>query len=177
MCQSTPRPGGYPIPIRPHPYPSLSKRGGGYLIQPWMGGGYSNPALDRGVPQSSLGWGRGYPDPALDGGVPQPWMGGYTNLGWGATPSLGGTPSHVRGVPQVPSPPGIASTCYGYAAGGVPLAFTQEDFLVDFTFISGNVSPRKSTGYESLHLFCLYKFCTKSRYPRSNFNFTVHYRI
>ena len=29
-----------------------------------------------------------------------------------------------------PPSPGIASTCYGYAAGGVPLAFTQEDFLV-----------------------------------------------
>ena len=27
-------------------------------------------------------------------------------------------------------PPGIAKTCYGYAAGGMPLAFTQEDFLV-----------------------------------------------
>ena len=29
-----------------------------------------------------------------------------------------------------PPPPGIARTCYGYAAGGMPLAFTQEDFLV-----------------------------------------------
>ena len=27
-------------------------------------------------------------------------------------------------------PPGIARNCYGYAAGGMPLAFTQEDFLV-----------------------------------------------
>ena len=25
---------------------------------------------------------------------------------------------------------GIARTCYGYAAGGMPLVFTQEDFLV-----------------------------------------------
>ena len=42
----------------------------------------------------------------------------------------GGVP-HVWGVPHL-SPPisqsSIASTCY--AAGGVPLAFTQEDFLV-----------------------------------------------
>ena len=29
-----------------------------------------------------------------------------------------------------PPPPGIARTCYGYAAGGMPLAFMQEDFLV-----------------------------------------------
>ena len=28
------------------------------------------------------------------------------------------------------SPPGIARTCLGYAAGGMPLAFTQEDCLV-----------------------------------------------
>ena len=27
-------------------------------------------------------------------------------------------------------PPRIARNCYGYAAGGMPLAFTQEDFLV-----------------------------------------------
>ena len=30
-----------------------------------------------------------------------------------------------------PPPTGIARTCYGYAAGGMPLAFTQEDFLVN----------------------------------------------
>ena len=30
-----------------------------------------------------------------------------------------------------PPPPGIARNCYGYAAGGMPLAFTQEDFLVN----------------------------------------------
>ena len=33
-----------------------------------------------------------------------------------------------------PPPPGIARNCYGHAAGGMPLAFTQEDFLVDFNF-------------------------------------------
>ena len=27
-------------------------------------------------------------------------------------------------------PPEISRNCYGYAAGGMPLAFTQEDFLV-----------------------------------------------
>ena len=29
-----------------------------------------------------------------------------------------------------PPPSAIARNCYGYAAGGMPLAFTQEDFLV-----------------------------------------------
>ena len=100
--------GMYPIPIHPHPYPSLS--GGGVTrsslglggegitpIQPWMRGGYPDSALDGGS----------YPDPALDGGVTQsslgqggtliqPWMGGYSNLGWGGTPTLD------RGVPWVP---------------------------------------------------------------------------
>ena len=31
---------------------------------------------------------------------------------------------------RAPPPPGIARNCYGHAAGGMPLAFTQEDFLV-----------------------------------------------
>ena len=108
VCQSTP--GGVP-----HPYPSPS------LSIP-VGGGTWSSLGQGGIPQSSLGWG---------GGVPQPWMGGYPNLG------LGGTPTLDRGVPHLMSGGGtpgtplrIASTCYGYAAGGVPLAFTQEDFLV-----------------------------------------------
>ena len=72
------------------------------------------------VSQSSLG--RGVVVVVGGGGGTQ------SSLGWG-----GGTPTLDRGgVPhlRVPPPPGIASTCYGYAAGGVPLAFTQEDFLV-----------------------------------------------
>ena len=73
----------------------------------------------------------GYPISGLGrGGTPsQVWVGGgtpYPISGLGG----GGTPSQVGGVPVVPPPPGIASTCYGYAAGSMPLAFTQEDFLV-----------------------------------------------
>ena len=97
------------------PDPALD--GGGYPIQPWMGGGYLIQPW-RGYPIQP--WTGGVPYPALDGGVPQPWTGG--------TPSRGGTPSHVRGGGVPPTE--IASSCYGYAAGGVPLAFTQEDFLV-----------------------------------------------
>ena len=88
----------------------------------------------------------GYPISGLGrGGAPfQVWVGGYpiSGLGrvgtpsqvqvWGGTPSqvqMGGTPSQVQGVLQVPLP-GIASTCYGYMVGGMPLAFMQEDCLV-----------------------------------------------
>ena len=31
-------------------------------------------------------------------------------------------------------PPGIARNFYGHAAGGMPLAFTQEDFLVSYNY-------------------------------------------
>ena len=43
-----------------------------------------------------------------------------------------GEKNFCQGTP--PPPPAIARNCYGYAAGGMPLAFTQEDFLVtDFS--------------------------------------------
>ena len=92
---------------------------GGTPSQVWVGG----------VPHLSSR-GRGYPIPGSGrGGTP---AGGYPS--WGGNP-VGGYPSwgatSARGVlhPRFP-PPRIASTCYGYAAGGMPLAFTQEDFLV-----------------------------------------------
>ena len=85
-------------------------------VHTWGGGG-PDPALDGGG-YPNLGQG-GYPNLEggypISGGVPQPWMGG--------TPSPGGYP--ISGYPS----PGIASTCYGYTVGGVPLVFTQEDFL------------------------------------------------
>ena len=51
----------------------------------------------------------------------------------------------VGGVPSV-SPPtirqhSIASTCY--PAGGMPLAFTQEDFLVSVYFLLADVQQEK----------------------------------
>ena len=130
--------GGYPI------QPWM----GGYPIQPWMGWGLPNSALDGGVPNPALdggdtrsSLGGGVPNPALDGGYPiQPWTGGYPNLGWEVPHLISGRGvSHPisRGGYPIPSPgryprypPRIASTCYGYAAGSVPLTFTQEDFLV-----------------------------------------------
>ena len=41
-----------------------------------------------------------------------------------------------------PPSPRIARNCYGYAAGGMPLAFTQEDFLVPFRALHSMV-PRQ----------------------------------
>ena len=100
--------------------------------------------LGGGVPQSGLGKGGVLQSGLGRGGTPsQVWVGGYpiSGLGRGVPHLWGGTPCpgvlHPRGVPHVRggtlSPPpitqsSIASTCY--AAGGVPLAFTQEDFLL-----------------------------------------------
>ena len=151
--------GGYPIPGlwvwggtlsqacgwgEPHPRSGW----GGTPSQAWVGGypipglcwGYPIPGLGGGLPHPRSGWGYpgyhlarsgwwGYP------GYPpgQVWMGGVTPLGqvWmvGATQDTPPPPG-LDGV--TPPPPirqsSIASTCY--AADGMPLAFTQEDFLV-----------------------------------------------
>ena len=80
------------------------------------------------------------PIPGLDGGgggtqgTPPPWLDGVppsTMTGWG-TPHhdwMGYSPNHDwMGYP----PTSIASTCC--VAGGMPLALTQENFLVIFKF-------------------------------------------
>ena len=92
--------------------------------------------------------GRGGPRSQILGGVPGlRFLGGVPGLGfsWG-----GGYPVSVKGKifdtrfglihvqtgknffcqGTTPPPSRIARNCYGYAAGGMPLAFTQEDFLV-----------------------------------------------
>ena len=94
------------------------------------GGGYPISGLGRGVPHLRSGLGRREVPHLRSGGGGTPSQGeGY--------PISGGIP-HVWGVPHLCPPPlitqsSIASTCY--AVGGVPLEFTQEDFLVwlDFT--------------------------------------------
>ena len=79
----------------------------GYLFQVWMVGGVlPQPGLDGGVLQ-----------PGLDGGVP-PWA---RFAWWGIPPTMTGW-----GTP----PNSKVSTCC--MAGGMPLAFMQEDFLVVF---------------------------------------------
>ena len=119
---------GYPIPGPdwgvPHP---RSGRGG---VQ------YPIPGLDRGVPHPADG---GYPPSKIRMGVLpiQDWMGyplphqqdgvcPLSKTGWGTPPPV------RRQISKV-------STCY--AAGGVPLAFTQEDFLA--TVISSYFSNMK----------------------------------
>ena len=117
VCQSTPRPGG-----------GGQVRMGGYPSQVWMGE-VPNPRCGRGrYPLPGLDGGGGVPHPVLDGGV-QDWMGyPHPNHYWM------GYPPPVQDWKGYPSPPPvgrqstIASTCY--AAGGMRLAFTQEDFLV-----------------------------------------------
>ena len=136
------------------PHPRSGWWGGGFPIPSpgWGGGVYPIPGLDGGrvprvtppparsgwwgVPHPRSGWWGVPPLPGLDGG------GGY--VGYpppGQVWMVGCTPSQVwmvgvHRVPPTPHPPiretSIASTCY--AAGGVPLAFTQEDFLVSLIY-------------------------------------------
>ena len=92
--------------------------GGGTPVR--SGGGYPIPGL-VGVPP---GPGMGYPLPDLGQGTPPGPGTGYLPWTWDRVPPGPGTGDRV--------PPSIASTCY--AAGGMPLAFTQEDFLVILLF-------------------------------------------
>ena len=118
---------GYPIP---------GLAGGGNPSQVWMVGRYypipgwaggTCPRLGRGTP--SQVWVGGYPIPGLDGGgypgYPPPgqvWMVvGYPWPGLDGGVGTWGTPPPIRQS-------SLANTCY--SAGGLPLAFTQEDFLV-----------------------------------------------
>ena len=88
--------------------------------QVWTGGAPSQVWM--GVPHPRSGQGMGVPHPrsALNLGYPpgQDWM-GYPPPG----PGLDGVPP-----PKPSDRAALESTCY--AAGGMPLAFTQEDFLV-----------------------------------------------
>ena len=117
-------------PIQPRGYRQPSWWGG-YPILPNRGWGYyPHPDLGRGVllcPWYPSSWyppsrpGKEYCHPDLVKGVPPPPPTYRSEkgqvIGWG-----GGTPNRNS----------IVCTCY--AAGGMPLAFTQEDFLV-FTYL------------------------------------------
>ena len=122
------------IYYRPHTFSQVSiniSGEGGYPISGLGRGGTPSQVWVGGVPHLSPGeypisgpGGRGYP---MSGGVPHVWRGtpcpGGYNIYGGYPHVWGGTPS-----PPPIAQSSIASTCY--AAGGVPLAFTQEDFLV-----------------------------------------------
>ena len=121
--------GGYPISgLMVGWYPISDLMVEGYPIPGLMVGGYPIPGLMVGGTPSQV-WMVG------DGGYPgyppgQVWMvGRYPGYPPGQVWMVGGT----QGTPHhdwmgYPPPTSIASTCY--AAGGMPLAFTQEDFLV-----------------------------------------------
>ena len=131
--------GGYPIPGLgegvPHRVPP--RPGTGYPPRPGMGYpldlGWGTPQTWHGVPPRP---GMGYPPQTWDGVPPGPGMGYPPDLGWVPPQTWDGVPPQDLRWGTPPdlgwgSPPptwDIASFCY--AAGGMPLAFTQEDFLV-----------------------------------------------
>ena len=90
--------------------------------------GWGNPPLDLGWGTLPLRPGMGYPPQ-------EPGM-GYPPMGWGTLPGP------EMGYPDRSC---IASTCY--AAGSMPLAFTQEDFLVSFKFSS---AERQAVGTDNV---------------------------
>ena len=133
VCQSMPRQGGgYPITDvdRGYPIPGLDG-----VHHHRSGGGLPHPRSGLGIPHLRSGW--GYPILGLDGmypGVPssQVWMVGVPRVpparsGWWGVPGVASLP-RLDGVPPPIRQSSIASTCY--PAGGMPLAFTHEDFLV-----------------------------------------------
>ena len=125
----------------PHPrsgWGGLIQLTGGTSSQIWMRGTISSW---WGVPYLRSRW--GYPISGLDRGVPL-WPGLDGVPPW---PGLDGVPPSGQDWMGYPLPPSqnwmgyplirqssIVSTCY--VAGGMPLAFTQQDFLV-----SSSVSP------------------------------------
>ena len=148
ICLSTPWGGEYPSQVQVRGDTQARSRWGGYPSQVQAGRGYpSQVQAGRGVLQPGPG-GRGTPPQ-----VPPcwTWLGEYPT-GW--VPHLGYPPSDLAGgVPwwEVPLPlpirPGWGvpqlgggtppiSTCY--TAIGMPLAFTQEGFLVINSFGSRN---------------------------------------
>ena len=142
VFQFTPWWGGYPHPVPIGSTPSFQKRG--YLILPSGGHGY--PILPIGMGYLILPQG-GHPCPDLEG-YPRPDLGSGTLLPW---PGVGVPPSwpgiqiplvltwdgvHPSSWPRRggggPNWNSIACTCY--ATGGMPLAFTQDDFLAHAGF-------------------------------------------
>ena len=98
--------------------------------QVWMGGGYPIPGLDRGYPITGLdGYPWGTPWPGLDGVPPIPartvWGTPLARTGWGKPPG-----QDWIGYPLPPIRQSSILSKTFYAAGGMSLTFTQEDFLV-----------------------------------------------
>ena len=115
----------------PHP------RSGRGVPHPRSGWGVPHLRSGQGVvPHPRSGWGRGIPPDLRWGTPPDLGWGTPLDLGWG-TPQEHGTeyPPDLRWG-TLPRQISITSTCY--TVGGMPLAFTQEDFLVRFCFCTKN---------------------------------------
>ena len=150
-CPIQPMGGGYPIQPTGGT-PSQVQWGGGYHIQ-LSGGtpsqvweGYPIQSWPEGTPSQVQVRGiLGYPQPGMDGVPPsQNWMGYPTPCQeWMGSPQPGldGVPPGQNWMGYPPIRQSIASTCY--AAGGMPLAFTQEDFLVLLNYFAND--PRQIT--------------------------------
>ena len=109
-----------------------------------QGWGVPHPAdREGGYPFPGLNGGGGYPI-QLTGGIPFPGLDrGYPIQLTGGTPPGKEYPPPHRGYPPSGVPPYQSSTaCTFYAAGGVPLAFMQEDFLVYIIRLHGDVFPK-----------------------------------
>ena len=129
-----------------YPIPGLD--GEGTQFQVWMVGGVPHPVMVVGGTPSIHGGG-GYPIQSWWGvprippgqvwmGTPHhDWMGHPHHHDWMRNPPppwLDGIPLTMTGWDTLFPPirqSSMASTCY--AAGSMPLAFTQEDFLVEFS--------------------------------------------
>ena len=136
--------GGYPYPImlcNISPECHGAATGGGYPARSSWGGYPAGGYPGRGYPGGGYpAWGGTqvrYPPARSAGGVPGggTLAGGVPRSGTPQPGQLGG------GVPcqgRYPGQDNIGSTCY--MAGGMPLAFTQEYFLVSlmFRYIVGN---------------------------------------
>ena len=108
---------------------------GGSQVSDFRGGSQVSDFFCGGIP--GLRFLRGGPRSQIFGGGPrsQIFGGGYLvsvkgkifDTRFGLIHVQTGENIFVKGTPPLP---GIARNCYGHAAGGMPLAFTQEDFLV-----------------------------------------------
>ena len=120
-----PGPGGGGVPdpaIDWRGVPGLRFSGGGPHVSDFLGGGIPGLRFSRGGgPRSQIFQG---------GGSPVSIKGKIFDTRFGLIHVQTGKKNFCRGTPL----PRIAKNCYGYAAGGMPLAFTQEDFLVTTFF-------------------------------------------
>ena len=125
--------GGYPISglVGGVPHPRSGWGGtpsqvwvGGTRSQVWMvGGKWGTPTMTGWGTSTMTGWGTPHCD----------WM-GYPHHDWiGYHPTMTGWGTPTMTAWGTPPPTSIASTCC--VAGGMPVAFTQEDFLVQLNAV------------------------------------------